>query len=112
MESDLELLPPDLAARSASNREIVLRYEDALRALEHLRGVGVRVLGWEGWLVYPDGRTSHSRRFQGTADLTASAPEKAIEISRATITGAHIMSSAGPEDPDAELHFCISVAAP
>ena len=112
MESDLALLPPELAARSASRWEIVLRYEDALGALEHLGTRGVRVLGWEGWLVYSDGRTGHSTRFQGTTDLGALAPEKAIEVCRATMAGAHIMSSANPEAPDAELQFCISVAAP
>jgi hypothetical protein len=92
-------------------REIVLPYEDAFRALEYITAGGHRVLGWEGWLVYRDGRTGHSALYQGTTDLSGLSPERAVEVCKATMGGAHIMESASPEHPEATLQFCISVAA-
>jgi len=38
--SDLDLIPDELASISLSDREIVLPYKDALKAIEHLNANG------------------------------------------------------------------------
>src|SRR5918996_436033 len=49
MSSDLQLLPPELAALSASDHEIVLPYPAAINAVDYLAEHGVQILGWEAW---------------------------------------------------------------
>lgn len=114
--SDLELLPPSLAAASAAEREIVLPYEPALRAVDALVAQGHGILGWEGWLRYPDGRVGHAGRHQGTvAFLPATGqpwPEyvrASAEFARETMREHQTEFDGAPEIPGATLLFCISV---
>jgi hypothetical protein len=44
--NDILLLPEDLQQRSLSKREIVLTYDDALKALDILENARWVVLGW------------------------------------------------------------------
>lgn len=109
MTSDLRLLPPALADRSASDREIVLTCSDALAALQHLADSGHQILGWEGWLRYVDGRLGHSARHQGTADLGGLAARDAVEVCRKTIIEVEAAWGRNPEITGAELLYCITV---
>jgi len=56
---DLLLLPEDLQRKSLSEREIVLRYDDARKALDILERAGWAILGWEPWLKLADGSHMH-----------------------------------------------------
>lgn len=47
---DILLLPEGLQRKPLSKREIVLAYDDALKALDILENAGWAVLGWEPWL--------------------------------------------------------------
>ncbi len=57
-----------------------------MELLRILRGKTTRVLGWEGWVKYPDGSLSHSQEHQGTVDLSSMSRESAIMLSESTIT--------------------------
>jgi hypothetical protein len=96
-----------LKARSASPRELVLTYEDALSALDELEQHGAKVLGWEGWLRYADGRVGHSSDHQGSADLSGLNPTAAYKFCRTTIRDAYEQFSVQPEGSATELLFCI-----
>jgi hypothetical protein len=63
-------IPKELLSRSISDNEIVLPYPDVVATIHSLPEFGLRVLGWEGWLRYPDGRVGHSARHQGTVSLS------------------------------------------
>ena len=108
-ESDLDLLPTALASRSINDREIVLPLTEALAAIDHLEGAGRHLLGWEGWLLYPDGGVGHSARHQGTADLSMLTPAEAADFCRETIRLAAAEFEADAEPVGRKLIFCISV---
>lgn len=114
--SDLELLPPGLAALSAAEREIVLPYEPALRAVDALVAQGHAILGWEGWLGYPDGRVGSAGKHQGTIDFLPATgqpwPEyvqASAEFARDTMREHQAEFERAPEVPGTTLLFCISV---
>jgi hypothetical protein len=65
----IEVLPDDLRARSLSNRDIILAYDDALAAIDHLLAHRWAILGWRGWIRFPDGRIDSSLRHQGTSPI-------------------------------------------
>jgi len=48
---------------SLSDHEIVLPYPSVMKIIDRLPDFGLRLLGWEGWLLYPDGQVGHSRRY-------------------------------------------------
>lgn len=110
MSSELGLLPADLTARSLSDREIVLTHTDALAAIGHLAQAGHRILAWEGWLRWPDGRVGHSGEHQGTTDLSGLTALQAAAFCRETISLAQAAWDRAPEVPRATLFFCITVA--
>lgn len=61
----------DLQRLSVSQSELVLPYPHAITALQLLEATDAILMGWEGWLRYPDGRLGHSDMHQGTkAPLT------------------------------------------
>ena len=67
---DLEFLSDQLRAKSASDREIVLPFADALRAIDLLQQKGARGVAWEGW-IRDSVRLGHSARHQGTVGYFA-----------------------------------------
>lgn len=81
-----------------------------MRALDLFQQQNVMVLGWEGWLRYPQGTVGHSRQHQGTIDLSAMSPQDAIATVRATIMLAQSEWHATPEVAGAELYFCITTS--
>lgn len=107
--SDLSLLPPDVASRSLSAREIVLALEDAERAIEHLRKAGRRLEGWEGWVKFADGSRTHSLRHPGSFVLPTDGA-RAAAVTLENIRKAQATWDRSPEYPGAALYFCLTVA--
>lgn len=107
--SDIALLPPDLAQRSLSNREIVLALPDAERAIEHLGKSGRRLEGWEGWVKFADGSRTHSLRHPGSFVLPTDGP-RAAAVTLENIRKAQETWDRSPEYPGAALYFCLTVA--
>lgn len=107
--SELSLLPAELAARSLSEREIVLAHADAMAAIDHLASAGRRILAWEGWLRWPDGRVGHSGEHQGTVDLSGMTASEAAAFCRETIALTQAAWDRAPEVPGATLYFCITI---
>ena len=60
----------DLQRLSASQTELVLPYLRAVEALKILEATGATLMGWDGWLRYPDGSLCHSDMRQGTTDTS------------------------------------------
>jgi hypothetical protein len=102
-------IPKELLSHSLSDREIVLPYPDVISTIHRLPRFGLRLLGWEGWLRYADGRIGHSAHQQGTLDLCAMSPIEASEFCIRTIEQAHAEAVRDPEP--GELYFCITVNA-
>ena len=110
MNGDLDLLPAALAAGSLHESEIVLSHADALAAIDHLARTGRRILGWEGWLRWPDGRVGHSARHQGTVGLSGLGGSEAAAFCCEAIALAQTEWDSSPEVPGASLYFCIAVS--
>lgn len=113
--SDLDYLPDELRQQSLSREELVLPYPDAIRAIDWLAERNIVVCGWEGWLSYPDGRRGHSRRFQGgELHRGEAAWGDYIEMARgfclSTMGEAQQEWEAGPEQPVAQLYFCLGLS--
>jgi hypothetical protein len=111
-DSDLHLVPANLAERSLSARELVLPYPQVLDALDALERRECGLSGWEGWIRYPDGRVGHSARHQGMAGMESLARSEAYRLVRAAIEEAQDQWVVQPESPRGELYFCISAANP
>ena len=107
--SDTSLLPPDLAQRSLSAREIVLGLADAERAIEHLGKTGRRLEAWEGWVRFADGSRTHSLRHPGSFVLPTDAT-RAAAVTLENIRKAQSVWDRAPEYPGASLYFCLTVA--
>jgi len=97
----------DLFARSISSRELVVSAGDALVAINRLERAGVKVLGWEGWLQYNDGKRGHDARAQGTVDLSNLSVSEAAELCRETIIKASEEWASSPRN-DAVRFYCIT----
>ena len=108
MSSDLQLLPPELAALSVSDHEIVLPYPAALNAVDYLAEHGVQILGWEAWERRPDGSLTHPHPGLGSGDLAELTLAEAAAVSHRTISEA-VQEELGPGID--ELLFCIAVRA-
>jgi hypothetical protein len=102
-------IPKELLSHSLSDCEIVLPYPDVVATIHRLPEFGLRLLGWEGWLHYPDGRHGHSARHQGIVDLSDVSPAEAAELCIRTIEEAHADAMRQPEAGD--LYFCVTVNA-
>lgn len=60
--SDVDLLPDDLQPKSLSGRDIVLLYDDVIRALDHFAATGIAPFAWEGLIRRPDDLFTHAVR--------------------------------------------------
>ena len=108
MSSDLQLLPPELAALSVSHDEIVLPYPAALNAVDYLAEHGVQILGWEAWERRPDGSLTHPDPGLGSGDLAELTLTEAAAVTHRTISEA-VQEELGPGID--ELLFCLTVRA-
>ena len=104
-----DYIPKELLSNSLSDNEIVLPHPDVIATIHRLPQFGLRLLGWQGWLRYPDGRVGHSARQQGTVDLSDISPVEAAEFCIRTIEEAYAEAARHPEL--GELYFCITVNA-
>ncbi len=104
----LAILPGDLAARSLSRQEVVLRLEDAVAALDHLERAGLRVESWEGWVRLADGTRTRSLSHPGTFALPLEAAASVTTV-REMIGHAQRRWDRSPEYPGGELYFKITV---
>ncbi len=104
----LSMLPAELAGRSLSRQEVVLRHDDALAALDHLERAGLRVESWEGWVLLADGTRTKSLWHQGTFALPLDAAASVATV-REMIAQAQRRWERSPEYVGAELYFKITV---
>lgn len=98
----------DVKKRSLSDNEYVMRYTDALELIDVLHQEGVDILGWEGWLRYPDGQFGHSNEHQGTSGLGKMPRPSVVALLKSTIMQANMEWVSSQSDTDAELLFCIT----
>jgi hypothetical protein len=105
---DFTLLPDGFRLASISDREIVVSYELALEAVDILEADGILILGWEGWLLYPDGERGHSVHHQGTVSLHDLSVASAASLVRRTINASHQQWQQAPEAPGVQLFYCIT----
>lgn len=103
----LALLPHGIRAQSISDREVVLPLDAALAAIDIIEARGLHILGWEGWLKYPDGRHGHGGPM-GSASLENLSPADAAELCRRTI--AEEAARWREENPRRaeQMYFCIT----
>ena len=98
----------DIKHRSSSDDELVVGYTDAMELLFIFEKNKTKVLGWEGWIKYPDGRLGHSKWHQGTDDLSSLPQSSSIALSKSTIMQSYTEWLEKPEIVGAELLFCIT----
>lgn len=94
--------------KSLSQHEIVLTYSDALDFLSALEAAGTPLLGWEGWLLYPDGKLGHSEEYQGTVDLSNMEYSRSIELAKSTIEESYQSWEKDSRSSDFKLVFCLT----
>lgn len=93
---------------SWSQRELVLSYQDVIKALKVFSLSGVRIAGWEGWLRYPDGRLGHSVRHQGTSDILALSESESYALMLESINSSQLAWESEAEVEGAELLYCVT----
>jgi len=98
----------ELQTRSASPRELVLPLTEAQAALHAMELAGIVLLGWEGWLRYPDGRLGHSAKHQGTVERSALEYPKTYSWFLATMRQAQTEHETTPEALGSTLLFCLT----
>ena len=94
--------------QSASPSELVLPLADTLEVLQLMEQSGVSVIGWEGWLRYPDGKLGHSRNHPGTASADPLTMAETYAWLRSTMLESQGAHDRHPEVAGSELLFCIS----
>lgn len=97
----------ELKRMSISERELVFSYAHAIEALGLLGSKAVPLLGWEGWLRFPDGRLGHSSKHQGTDTLGLDSVD-AYRWARDTIRASQQEHECLPKMLDTELLLCIT----
>lgn len=94
--------------RSVSEKELIVSYADALELVSIFEQLRIRILGWEGWLLYENGNLELSQDHQGTSDLTELSDEAIVAFMKTTISQAKVDWDKKPENRNAELYFCIT----
>jgi hypothetical protein len=106
--SHLAVLPDELAARSLSKHDVVMRHDDALAALDHLDRAGLRIESWEGWVRLADGTRTKSLMHQGSFALPLDA-SASVATAREMIVQAQRRWDRAPEYAGGELYFKLVV---
>lgn len=107
--ADHAALPPALADASLSDRTLILPFDAALAAIDHLTNDGRRIENWEGWVKMRDGVRARSLTHGGSFALPPEA-SRAAETAKAGITRAHERWLRSPEYSGAELYFGLTFA--
>lgn len=118
--SDLDILPDELKSQSLSDREIVLVYDLALKAIDILIDKKWAPISWEGWVQYPDKvHHGHITEHQGTAPLEQKSAETWEEyIDRCASFLTETMKKSQEEwvkdsrSKDHTLYYCITTIPP
>ncbi len=113
-----DVLPEGMRARSLSDREIVLSYDDALRVLDLLVDSSWALLGWEGWVRTRQG-VGHHGDYQGAVSIDRKRGEewnayvqRGAEFGCVTIKQAQQRWEEDPKSADKELFFCLTAIGP
>ena len=106
--SHLAVLPDELAARSLSKHDVVMRLDDALAALDHLGRAGLRIESWEGWVRLADGTRTKSLMHMGSFALPLDA-SASVTMARDGIVQAQRRWDRAPEYASGELYFKLTV---
>jgi hypothetical protein len=111
---EMNFVPERILKLSLSENELVLPFHEAQEAIEILEKEGFIILCWEGWLRYADGAVGHSLTYQGTREIQRRPDEAWADFTaRARQSFARSASEsqqkfiAKPENPGAELYFCL-----
>ena len=111
---EIDVLPKDMVEKSLSDREIVLPYEDALKALDLYIKAGWAFLGWEGWGKHVDGKVGHCD-YQGTVSIERKDKEscndyakRSYDLVKKTIQDDYKDWQNSPYAKEYELYFCIT----
>ena len=97
-----------IQSRSHDAGELVLGYSDAIEMLHLFEKRSTRILGWEGWILYPSGEMGHSEAHQGTVDLSEISVGAALALVKSTIQQANVEWQKNPEVEGGQLLFCIT----
>ncbi len=111
IDSDLKLLPPELAALSMNRTEIALPYPEVIAAIEHLQRHGVKLLGWEALRSSAHGGPPYML-LQGSADISRLSPRESAAACRVQIDAALHDPYYGSEGSTSTLYFILTVDAP
>ena len=110
-------LPAWLRGKSISDREVVLDFEDSMRAIDAYETAGWALLGWEGWFRH-NGRKGHALEYQGMVTPARGLDEdwpayvgRIAELCRQTIKeDAERYAQENPQR-DRELYFCLTATS-
>jgi hypothetical protein len=102
-------IPQYIKESSYSDTELVLPYMEAMDVIALAKEMGMRVLGWEGVILYKDGQLGGSLRHQGTSDFSKLSNLAAAMLASSTIMQSNEEWRILPEHEDAELLFSISL---
>jgi len=100
--------PDEIKARSYSDNEIGLNYNDLMELLYLYGQNRTKIYGGEGWILFPSGKFGHSTRYQSTVDLEKLPNDAAISLTKNQIMQANWEWSEIPEVDRGELLFCIT----
>lgn len=112
---DLSYLPLALASKSLSTQEIVLTHSDTVEAVRELAKLGVAVVDWEAWGLFPDGKKGHAgvRRsdYPGrhSSETWTEFVQRAARDCLETVSNADAHLRADPNFDGVEIHFCLSI---
>jgi hypothetical protein len=117
---EIELLPQALREQSLSEQEVVLPYHEALDALELLVRARWALLGWEGWVKYPDGRHGHppggvmgtESIERETAETWESYVQRSARFCVETINQEQQAWDVNPGNAHLILYFCLTATPP
>jgi len=65
----IDLLPFELKMKSLSKKEVILSYEDVLKAIDIYAQNNWVILNWEGWIKYSKNKHGHSEKFRGISNI-------------------------------------------
>ncbi|HET9238989.1 MAG TPA: hypothetical protein VFO10_17155 [Oligoflexus sp.] len=109
-----EFLPERIVQLSLSEDELVLPWDAAVEAIDILEKEGFLILCWEGWLRYADGAVGHSLSHQGSREIRRHPEEPWADFSKRakqsfTKSASESLQkfTAKPENPGAQLYFCL-----
>jgi len=113
--NELDVLPTELRDKSLSGREITLEYEDALSAIDLFIKNRWGLLGWDGWILLPDGKVTSSLDHQGTCPILKEETETwdeytqtSAEFCRRTMEISQGSWNHKPEVEGGLLYFCLT----